>query len=137
LRELTIGGNKLTDVSLQLLRQLPQLTYLDISGSQRTDSGLWSLSLTDNGIESIATLTELKELRLGGTSISTSGLGKLKSLEKLERLSLQGCKRIGDDAAAVLSSFPRLRGLDLKDTAVTEQGLAEVRKALPECQILR
>jgi internalin A len=137
LRELTIGGNKLTDVALQMLRQLPQLTYLDVSGFQRTDSGLWSVSLTDAGLESIATLTELRELRLGGTSVSASGLGKLKGLEKLERLSLQGCKRIADDAAGVLSSFSRLRVLDLKDTAITEQGAAEIRKALPECQILR
>jgi hypothetical protein len=137
LRELTIGGNKLTDDGVQLLRQLPQLTYLDMSGSQRTDSGLWSVLLTDGGLDSVVTLTELKELRVGGTSVSARGLEKLKALSKLERLDLQRCKRVGDDAVPVLSAFARLRVLDIKDTAITEQGIAQLRKALPECQILR
>ncbi len=136
LRELTIGGNKLTDDGVQLLRQLPQLTYLDLSGFQRTDSGLWSISLTENGVESIATLTELKELRLGGLSISARSLAKLKSLDKLERLSLHRCKRVGDDAVPSLSGFTRLKALDVKDTSMTEQGIAALRKALPQCQIL-
>jgi Leucine-rich repeat (LRR) protein len=135
LRELTIGGNKLTDDGVLLLRQLPQLTYLDVSGSQRTDSGLWSVLLTDGGLESVATLTELKELRAGGTSVSARGLVKLKVLSKLERLDLQRCKRVGDDAVPVLSTFAKLRVLDIKDTAITEQGIAQLRKALPECQL--
>jgi Leucine-rich repeat (LRR) protein len=136
LRELTIGGNKLTDDGVQLLRQLPQLTYLDLSGSQRTDSGLWSVLLTDGGLESVATLTELQELRIGGTSVSARGLEKLKGLSKLVELNLQRCKRVGDDSIPVLSTFGKLRVLDIKDTAITEQGIAQLRKALPDCRIL-
>ncbi|HYI95706.1 MAG TPA: hypothetical protein VEX68_19345 [Bryobacteraceae bacterium] len=136
LRELTIGGNKLTDAGVHLLRQLPQLTYLDVGGSQRTDSGLWSVTLTDVGVESIATLSELKELRMAGTGVSARSLEKLKSLEKLERLLLQNCKRVGDDSIAVLSTFPALRVIDVYGTSVTAQGVAELRKNLPKAQIL-
>ena len=136
LRELTIGGNKLTDDGVQLLRQLPQLTYLDLGGSQRTDSGLWSITLTDAGLESVGTLTELGELRLNGTSVSAPGLARLKGLNKLERLHLQGCKRVGDASTAVLAVLTQLRVLDLKDTAVTAEGVAQLRKSLPQCQIL-
>jgi Leucine-rich repeat (LRR) protein len=136
LRELTIGGNKLTDAGVHLLRQLPQLTYLDIGGSQRTDSGLWSVSLTDVGVESIATLGELKELRMAGTAVSGRSLEKLKSLNKLERLVLQNCKRIGDDSIPVLSGLSALRVVDLHGTAVTAQGIAELRKNLPKTQVL-
>jgi hypothetical protein len=121
---------------MQLLRQLPQLTYLDLSGSQRTDSGLWSVLLTDKGLDSVATLTELRELRVGGTSVSVRGLEKLKALSKLERLDLQRCKRVGDDAVPVLSSFKKLRVLDIKDTSITEQGIAGLRQALSDCKIL-
>jgi Leucine-rich repeat (LRR) protein len=136
LKELTIGGNKLTDAGLQSLRFLTGLTYLDVSGTQRTDSGLWSISLTDLGIDAIATLKELKELRLNGMTVSARSLGKLKTLRKLERLSLQLCRRVGDDAAPVLASMPSLRVLDLKGTAMTEKGLAVLKAAKPEAQVL-
>jgi len=136
LRELTIGGNKLTDDGVQLLRQIPQLTYLDLSGQQRTDSGLWSITLTDSGLESVATLNALKELRLSGTTVSARGLQKLKALDKLERLTLQNCRRVADSAVPVLSAFSKLRVLDVKGTALTADGIAQLQKALPQAQIL-
>lgn len=136
LRELTIGGNKLTDVGVHLLRQLPQLTYLDVGGEQRTDSGLWSVSLTEAGVESIATLTGLRELRMAGRGVSGRSLEKLKGLVKLERLVLQNCKRIGDDSVPVLSTFTRLRVLDVKGTAMSEQAVAALRKNLPKTEVL-
>ena len=75
-----MGGNKLSDKGLQSLRQIPALTYLDLSGAQRTDSGMWSVSLTEAGIEAIASLQKLRWLRLGGTAISSRGLKSLKGL---------------------------------------------------------
>lgn len=136
LRELTIGGNKLTDVGLQPLRQLPGLTYLDLSGSQRTDSGLWSVSLGEPGLDAIATLKNVRRLRLNGTNISARGLERLKGLTLLQRLDLQGCKRVGDDAMTVLASLPALHVLDLTDTAFTEKGIASLRHSKPDCRIL-
>jgi len=136
LKELTIGGNKLTDAGLRFLRQLPQLTYLDISGSQRTDSGLWSVSMTELGVDSLATLRELRELRLGGTPVSLRWLEKLKGLKKLERLGLQDDRRLADDAVPILASFATLRWLDVKGSGVTEKGVADLRRLLPQCQIV-
>ena len=136
LRALTIGGNKLTSAALQVLRQLPQLEYLDIGGTQRTDSGLWSMLLTDEGVQAIASVTELRELRLAGTSITGRGITMLKTLSKLERLNLQGCKRLGDDAAEALSGFRQLRTLDLKDSGLSAQSIQRVRAALPRCQVI-
>ena len=136
LRELTIGGNKLTDMGLHLLRQMPQLTYLDVGGMQRTDSGLWSVTLTDAGVESIATLVELRELRMVGTPVSGRSLERLKSLSKLERLSLQNCKRVGDEGVAVLSTLAKLRVLDVKGTGITANAAAELRKNLPNTEVL-
>jgi Leucine-rich repeat (LRR) protein len=135
LRELTLGGNKLTDVGLQAIRQLPGLTYLDLSGMQRTDSGLWFVSLTELGIEALLPLRELRELRLDGLPASARWLDKLKSLPKLERITLQGCKRTDDNAMTVLASWPSLKSVDVKGTAVTEKGIATLRGAKPDVQI--
>jgi Leucine-rich repeat (LRR) protein len=135
LKELAIGGNKLTDAGLQSLRQFPGLTSLSLGGSQRTDSGLWSISLTESGLDAVITLKELRELRLDGMPVSARWLEKLKVLNKLEQLSLQGCKRLSDDAAPLLASWPALRVLYLHETAMTEKGVAELRRAKPKARI--
>ncbi len=135
LKELVVGGNKLTDMGLQALRQLPSLTHLSLGGSQRTDSGLWAISLTEQGLDSIITLKNLRELRLDGMPVTTRWLEKLKVLTKLERLSLQGCKRLGDDAAPMLSALPTLRILDLKGTVMTDNAVADLRGTRPNIQI--
>jgi Leucine-rich repeat (LRR) protein len=136
LRRLTMGGNKLTDTALQFLRQMPQIEYLDLGGTQRTDSGLWSLLLGDAGVQAIATVTDLRDLRLMGTAITGPGLQSLKPLAKLERLNLQGCRKLGEDAATVLAGFKQLRVLDLKDSGLNQQSVARIRAALPQCDIL-
>jgi Leucine-rich repeat (LRR) protein len=136
LTELSIGGNKLTGSGLQPLRQMTGLTYLDLSGAQRTDSGLWSISLTEAGFDVLAMLGNLRHLRLNGLLVTSRGLEKLNKLAKLERLDLQGCKRVGDDAVPALASFPALRLVDLKGTGVTEKGMEQFRRAKPPCMIL-
>jgi Leucine-rich repeat (LRR) protein len=137
LRELVVGGNKLTDTGLQALRQLPGLTALSLGGEQRTDSGLWSISLTEAGLEAVATLTELRELRLDGMPVTARWLDKLKPLRKLERLSLQRCKRLDDAALAALAAWPLLKVVDLSGSTVTEKGVADLRGARSALQILR
>jgi Leucine-rich repeat (LRR) protein len=136
LKELMLGGNKLSDVGLQSLRQLAGLTYLDLGGAQRTDSGLWSVSITDSGMEAIATLRNLHHLRLSGTSVSGRSLEKLKELKLLERIDLQDCKHVGDEAIPTFSSLASLRVIDLTGTHVTAEGIASLRRAHPQCRIL-
>lgn len=136
LKELSVGGNKLTDDGLQALRLMPAITSLDLSGAQRTDSGLWSVSLTESGLETIATLRELQHLRLNGLGTSPRGLEMLTGLTKLSRLDLQSCARINDDVVPILKSFPALRVVDLSAAAVTDLGLAQLRKTCPNLHII-
>ena len=69
MKELTIGGNKLTDVGLEALRQLPGLQDLDLSGQQRTDSGLWFVSISERGADTLLAMKNLRSLRVTGLRI--------------------------------------------------------------------
>lgn len=152
LKELTMGGNEVGDAGLQALRQLPGLTYLDLSGRQGTDSNIWTIRMSDQGLEAVLTLKELRELRFGCTTLGVGRerelfttvdamrvtplwIEKMKALPKLERLKLQGCGRVDDEAMKILATFPLLEEVDLKGTAVTEKGVAILRAAKPDARI--
>lgn len=149
LKELSIGGNEVGDAGLQALRQMPGLTYLDLNGRQGTDSNVWAIAMSDSGLEAVLSLKELRELRFGCTfvgvgvegtrfasvsamNVNTRWIERIKSLPKLERLKVQGCKRVDDESLAVLASYPSLRELDLKGVSVTDKGLAMFRAAKPK-----
>ncbi len=136
LRELTIGGNKLTDVGLQAVRLMPGLVYLDLSGSQRTDSGLWQVSVTDLGLSAIASVKNLRELRMGGTSVTARGVETLRASLALEQLSLERAKRITDEVVPILIGWKSLKRVDLHGTGVTAKAVAELRQARPDCEVL-
>ena len=152
LRALTMGGNELSDAGIQALRQMPNLTYLDLSGRQGNDKNVWSIAMSDTGLQAVLTLKNLRELRFAcvstpvgieGTklgevttlSVTREWLEQLKSLTSLERLKLQGCGRINDEAVAVLIAMPSLREVDLKGTTVTEQGADTLRAAKPRAVV--
>jgi Leucine-rich repeat (LRR) protein len=148
LKALTMGGNELGDAGLQALRQMPTLTYLDLSGRQGNDKNVWSISMSSAGLQAVLTLKNLRELRFAcnSTSVGVEGnklgevstlsitqkwLEQMKALPKLERLKLQGCGRINDEAVSTLVAMPALREVDLKGTSVTEQGATRFRAAKP------
>jgi Leucine-rich repeat (LRR) protein len=148
LKELTMGGNELGDAGLQALRQMPGLTYLDLSGRQGTDKNVWTIAMSDVGLEAVLTLKELRELRFSCNSIGVGiegakfgeislltgtpkWLERLSSLSKLERIKLQGCNRIDDDSVKSLIGMRALREADLQGTSVTDKGAAALRSAKP------
>src|SRR5580692_4112441 len=119
LKELTMGGNELGDAGLQALRQMTALTYLDLSGRQGNDKNVWTISMSEVGLQAVLTLRNLHELKIGCTSttvgiegaklgeistlsVTQKWLEQMEKLDKLEKLRLQGCKRIDDDAVGAL-----------------------------------
>jgi hypothetical protein len=148
LRELTMGGNELGDAGLQALRQMPKLVYLDLSGRQGTDKNVWTLAMSEAGLEAVLTLSQLRDLRFSCVSIGVGiegnkfgeisllsvtpqWLERMKVLSRLEKLRLQGCNRIDDESVKTLIAMPALKEIDLQGTAVTAAGAAAIKAARP------
>jgi Leucine-rich repeat (LRR) protein len=111
LEHLSFGGNKMSGAALPHLKLLPSLKELSISGSQRTDSGLWNIAVTDFNIDHIAQLN-LEVLDLGETAISDRGVARLARLKNLHTLDLHGT-RVTSKGIEALAELPNLRHLKL------------------------
>lgn len=69
-------------------------------------------------------------LRLDATAISGDGLRYVGALKDLEQLYLDQTK-ISDADVAHLTALTKLRVLNLHDTDVTPEGVAGLKRALP------
>lgn len=146
LEEFSFGGNKMSGAALPLLKLMPALRKLDVSGEQRTDSGLWSIAVSDFNIDHIAALTGLEALNLEGTKISDRGLAKLASLKNLRELNLSRTRTtsrgmqvltdlplrhlklwqaqgINDDAVSAFNQLGQLEILEVPETKMSLEGL--------------
>lgn len=141
LKELAVGRGRLSNNGLVMLRMLPTLTLLDLSGARPSSpdsprGGGGGLGIPEETLKAMAELKELRTLYLGFSSIAPDQLRTLAVLEKVEKLGLQGCSRVDDTALAELSKWKGLKYLDLQETKVTDQGLAELRQAKPNLKII-
>src|SRR5215475_543293 len=136
LKELSAGRGRLTNAGLVALRLLPTLTILDLSGARPTPPDAPTGRGAGSGFpeETIKAMQELKDLRvlyLGFSDITPAALGALSSLEKVERLGLQGCSRVDDSALAELQRWKSLKYLDVQETKATEKGVAALKGTRP------
>ena len=152
LERFAFGGNEMSGVCLPLLKLLPSLRELDISGSQRTDSGLWRIALTDFNLDHIVQLGQLERLNIGETSITDRGVARLAEMKnldtldlhstsvtargiaaladadmpKLRRLRLWQAQGIDDSAVPHFLKMKNLEVLELQETSVTDAGLEQL-----------
>jgi Leucine-rich repeat (LRR) protein len=104
------------------------VTWLKKTGRAESINGFgdW-LDLTDSEISDadmayIGTMTFLRELNLGGNSITDLGLLEIIGLHKLTELSLTNC-RITNDGVKVIGKMKELQDLDLEGTEVDDTGI--------------
>lgn len=136
LKELSLGRGRLSDNALEFLRMLPTLTYLDLSGARPAPPDMGRRkggggAMPESVVRAIAELRDLRVLKLGYSNISGDGLKILSALPHVEKLGLESCTRIDDDAAAELANWKSLKYLDLQQTPVTPQGIQALRRAKP------
>jgi Leucine-rich repeat (LRR) protein len=127
LHTLRCGANRLSGLALTVLKTVPKLVHLDVSGYQRVDSGLWGLPLTEQNIQRLGGLTQLESLSLRGAKLTDRGSDRpgsnlaiktdIVGLEALTPLTQLRRLDIGDlpIESADLSWLPALTGLEELD----------------------
>jgi serine/threonine protein kinase len=120
---LTLADAPLTAEGLEELQQLPALEYLNISAVPCTE-------------QHVAALAKLKvtTLILASAGINDTMADRLAGLQTLEKLAISG-NPLTDKGLAELKKLKGLKALEVKSTQVTEAGVADLQKALPECKI--
>ena len=79
---------------------------------------------------------EVVRVSLADTKITDAGLVHLKGLTELQSLSMGGVgSQITDAGLVHLKGLSSLQTLDLRFTQITDQGIADLKKALPNCKI--
>lgn len=93
--------------------------------------GLGSSNLSSSGLEVVGGMVglqalDLRAFRLTDQGIDDHGLARLRGLERLERLDLWGNRRITDEGARALGSLRGLTWLNLDGSTITDAGLAHL-----------
>lgn len=140
IRHLALGQSRVPESAMEMLRFLNTLESLDLSGprgAQRRTEKAKSTSLAEPLVRAMAELHGLRTLKLGHTTVGAEDLRKLgPKLGKVEKLGLEGCPQVNDDAARALGEWAGLRYLDLQDTAVSAGAVDALKKARPGLKVL-
>jgi len=147
--DVDLDGKPATDADLENLTPLVDLKILNLSGSRITDAGLAKLAplkrlkflylfktdITDAGLEHLKELPRLEVLCLDQTLITDGGLKTLEALPRLEKLHVHSRVPLSDKSIESLSKHVRLFELKVGGPGFTEQGIARLREALPNCKV--
>jgi Leucine-rich repeat (LRR) protein len=80
--------------------------------------------------------SNVREIYIGGTKITTAGLQAIAPFEKVEVIYFP-YTRIGDDGIELLSKMPKLRKIWPLKSSMTRAGLARLRSLRPDIEIKR
>jgi hypothetical protein len=147
-RGISLRNCKIGDDHLRHFAGLSRLEMLTLQDQEITDAGLAHLeglgklenvSLTKNrirgdGLRHLVNLKGLTKLFLQDNPISDGGLVYLGKMDSLEMLGLAGTE-ITDDGVKHLRRLKTLKYLGLTRTGVTKAAKADLRAALPDCEI--
>jgi Leucine-rich repeat (LRR) protein len=127
LEHLDLGHTKVGDASLEHLKDLTKLKTLTLDNTPVTDAGLKYLK----------GLTDLRSLNLClCTTVTDAGVENLAGLTKIQVLDLNSVQ-LTDAGLKHLQGFTALERMNVGDTKVTEAGIQELSRVLPNAKISR
>ena len=117
--------------------RLPDDPFEDLQpmAAQVKSINLWRRKLSAEAFATLGQFSQLAELHLNESNVTTSDLNALSELRKLQTLNLFGTE-IGDDAVETLASIRSLRTIHLNDSQFSAAGVSKLKQALPRCEIL-
>jgi hypothetical protein len=118
------GKMNLTDAALAHLGNMPRLRWLNLK-SGFSDAGLMHLRRLDN----------LELLAIQSNALTDDGLRHIAHLN-ITSLSLYAASGVTDDSVKHLRSLRKLQRLHVSGSKLTPAGIAELRGALPDCEIV-
>src|SRR5262245_34425600 len=154
LETLVLNNTLLTDAGLAELKDLKKLKSLQLAGCIRvTDKSaevvkgftdLEDLSLpstiTGEGAKTLVGLKKLRKLYLGGAPMTDAAVKDIAdNMPELTDLNLGSSlpNEVSDASVANLARLKKLKALNLSGSKLTDAGLKDLQKALPECKITR
>ena len=157
LNSLHLGSSQLTDVGLRKLCGILSLHNLQITrdANQVTDDGLvdlWLLvnlqnltlnapKITGTGLATVRELPKLRDLNLGAAGLTDAACQNVAGSEHLKQLHLGGWQgappALSDAGLRFLAKAEKLEQVNLfrKGTQITDEGVAELRRALPKLKL--
>ncbi len=91
-------------------------------------------AVTDDGLQPMTRLSQLRRFSISSPHITDQGMDHLSRLHQLETLTLVDVG-LTDSGLAKLASLRSLEFLALKKTKVSRHGVASLQSALPDCTI--
>jgi hypothetical protein len=136
LRQLSIPHSSLRAEDTLFLRNLPELTWLDLSYNADLGGACFAnmvadrlqrlemnaTSVDDDDLPGLLRFRHLRVLSLDGTHVTDRGLMYLMDLPELKHLFLEGTA-VSDEGCHTLARFPALQSVTLIKTQVTDEGL--------------
>jgi Leucine-rich repeat (LRR) protein len=143
---LILHGTSTTDAALVEINQMHGLIQLELSDTKVTRvilkdlTLLEDLDLSDNQLQhlQLENLPRLQSLRFGLSPVDDSQLKQLSQMPLLESISIGkvgGSTNVTDAGLEHLKGLSHLKRLYLFSTCVTDEGVAELKRALPNLQV--
>jgi uncharacterized membrane protein len=119
------GSQDITDEQLNSLQEIrDQLVWLNVSHTR----------VTDQQMDALSKLANLRVLYLNNTAITDSGLSQVIRLPELRLLSLVGT-RITDASIPTFLQLKNLTSLFLFESSLTQEGIGRILEGLPEIKV--
>ncbi len=134
------ASGRVTDAGFSFVRSLSNLRTLNLGGTRISDAGLanlnglqnletlhlWLTTISDDGLQHISKLPKLTMVNLWDAQISDKGLKQLASIKTLKRICI---------GRSIERRFPLVIGEVSEDPDITDEGVEQLQRALPDAKI--